>query len=131
IEEARRIGECVASRIGVLLRVATFIVEDWVRSGLLVSSCTLRQTLLSQLVEAGPAPERPLASTMTIGLVTCDRREALRRALCSYAAMARDGAPPRFVIVDDTSDEHGRRATRFMLSAASPEPRIPVQYSVT
>jgi hypothetical protein len=94
-------------------------------SGFLISDAELVKSS-AQLSET-PPPDQRISS---VGIVTCNRQESLRRCLTSYIENVKTfERTVEFVVVDDSQSTTSRRQTRQMLSLLKDQYHVNISYS--
>jgi hypothetical protein len=97
-------------------------LDELVAQGLLVEHDDLAERIRKN------APESPAGTFSTLGIVTSDRPEALRRCLDSYLDAMGDRSID-IVVVDDSNDESNRAANREAVAAASARAKGVLRYA--
>jgi uncharacterized protein YjbK len=96
-------------------------------SGFLISDVELVKS--STQLSKTPTPDQRISS---VGIVTCNRQESLKRCLTSYIENIKTfERTVEFVVVDDSQSRTSRSKTRQMLSSLKDQYHVDISYSGT
>ncbi len=100
-------------------------LEELAQAGLLVSDQEFFKSLMT--------PERPAGTDekiATVGIVTRNRRDSLKRCLSSFISNSRNsGRANDFAVLDDSESPEARNKTREMLRTLSHESGVSISYA--